>query len=147
VSYKILGVVPWGGEKELPVLGGTVIAPGQHGEILFECVRLIKTAEVAAALPTYAKAEKMVNPPIPAAELDEGIRNMGGSYASNPKNSGIDVMIYACRVVDRLLAELKLRPAGKRDHGHATNWEKMRVTTHEVAADVAAAASKAGIHF
>lgn len=138
--YRILGEIPWGGREELPVLGGTKIPSDARSLILLECAKLMRAAEDAADLPSAARNIE----PIAAWDLEQGIRNMGGSYATNPQTSLLDVMIYTCRVVDRLLAELGIRST-PRDGGYPTNTSKMRERVGEIAAEVYRAASAEGV--
>jgi hypothetical protein len=53
----------------------------------------------------------------------------------NEKNSGLDVMIYCCRVVDRVLAEIGL-PVPSDGRRYPTSWERMAARAHEIAAQV-----------
>ncbi len=69
---------------------------------------------------------------------------MEGGYTINSWISPLDVMLYACRVVDRLLLELEIR-TGPRAGGYPTNGLKMRDCVRDVAAEVDRAAVAAGV--
>lgn len=139
--YRILGEIPWGGLEERPVLEGANISPDAHGAVLAECVKLMRTAEAAADVPSgHRITEAVSSAPINPFDLEQGIRMMGGSYATNEWISPLDVMLYTCRVVDRLLTEMGMRESG-RPGGYPTNGEKMRDRVREIANDVYRAAA------
>ncbi len=138
--YRILGEIPWGGRDERPVLGGTKITSDARSSILRECSKLMRAAEEAADLPSAARHVE----PIDARDLEQGIRDMGGSYATNDRISRLDVMLYTCRVVDRLLAELGIRST-PRDGGYPTNTSKMRERVRDIAAEVHRTAAAGGV--
>lgn len=142
--YRLLGVIPWGGREDRPVLGHP-ISPDSRAVVLAECVKLMRTSELVAALPDRASLEDAPSSsPIDPFAFEAGIRAMGGSYAANARISPLDVMLYSSRVVDRLLGEVGVVTSPRRG-GYPTSRAKMRERVREIAADAYAAAAREGI--
>lgn len=105
-QFEILGVQPWGGPREEPVLGGTRPRPDQRTEVLARCWALMQTAAAMAELAIGAKKttrleeEHCSGLPVHPYALQNAIR---AHYDRHPWLSPLDVMQHACRVADRVL--------------------------------------------
>jgi hypothetical protein len=121
-AFRLFGEIPYGGEADLPVLRGVRITDADRPGVIRACHALIETARYASAVPSNQRITTIdARRPIDPFALEEGIREL---YDRNAWISPLDVMIYAARVVDRLLVELGER-SRPREGGYPTDRARM----------------------
>lgn len=131
--YRLLGEIPYGGPDNLPVLRGRTIAADERATVLAACSVMIRTAEHAARIPAGARLTVIRGQtPIDPFAFETGIREY---YDRNAWISPLDVMLYVCRAVDRLMVEIGAR-TGDRLGGYPTDRERMGAVTSAVASEV-----------
>jgi hypothetical protein len=102
----------------------------------------MRTARAAAAVADPGKISAMTSTlAVPPLSLDMGIRKY---YKRNQVISTVDIMQYACRVVDRCLIEMGFRE-GERKGGYPGVRRTMRARVEEVWADLLLASASEGI--